>query len=1018
MKTNVRFPFVGRLVFALLQIAPIVASAQSEQPRILSIAPARTNAVVEVAFPAGVQRVVLESRTRLTSGAWTPAAIQRTDGTRGVLRFTIPLSQRMELLRVRADYTLPLPAKFYGGTNEFWGGQTNTVAVFNDALAAGARDSAFNGREVVESDIWKRSGDRLYFFNTYRGLQIIDIKNPDQAQLLGTFPLPAAGEDMYLLDSDHVVLLAQNGCSYPSESQVLLVSVTNAAQPVAITNLPIQGYVLESRLVGTALYVASQTYRQLQGTNSTWEWGTVVSSFDLANPAKPVMRSTLWFPGYGNVVMATDILLFIGSLAPPDNYNSALEVIDITSPDGTMAAYGTVKLRGRIADKFKLHYVGGVLTTIAEDWGRTNGVNVTTWLETFRVPDPRSASPLGISKLAQLELGRGERLHATRFDADKVYVVTFFQIDPLWIVDLSDPTKPRIAGELEVPGWSTYIHPMGDRLLSVGVETNRVAVSLFDVANPAKPGLLSRALLGNNYSWSEANYDEKAFTVLEDDGLVLVPYSGDTSNGWASRVQLIDLTRSNLVQRGLIEHTFQPRRSTIHRERVLSLSGQALLSVNITNRDLPVVSGSAQLAWSVDRVFLAGDYVLQLTANTYGLDSLGEAALYVAPAEAPDRILGQLGLGGGRVAGATSRSNLLYIAQADQSLSETGKTTFTLTVVDARSAPSIQILGRRQVSIEETGWVFGNWSPVWTGDSVLVWAGGGFDWWWGPWLRPALGFTDGLWRWPWPNSDSGGGHLLAFQVSDPANPVFASELNLIPTDTWRRFSLPYASGTLLYLSHSGSELQPGTTNIWLERHYLNVVDYTDPESPAVRKPVNIPGTLQGLSHGGEMIYTKGLHWTTNITSWEEWLDAVAYDGVAAHLVASMPLGLDWPKPLALDGPNIYLGRALYESGTNAAAHTMQRWFLNVDGKFELEASLSMVNPVSAIWVKDGLLAGQQDYRNVMLFDVSHLKVLLPIGELLTPGCTTPYLSQADGALGRGIWVPLGVYGVTWAKAGQ
>jgi uncharacterized secreted protein with C-terminal beta-propeller domain len=64
---------------------------------------------------------------------------------------------------------------------------------------------------------------------------------------------------------------------------------------------------------------------------------------------------------------------------------------------------------------------------------------------------------------------------------------------------------------------------MGSRLLAVGVESNRVAVSLFDVANPAKPGLLSRLLLGENYSWTEANYDEKAFTVLPDANLVWYP---------------------------------------------------------------------------------------------------------------------------------------------------------------------------------------------------------------------------------------------------------------------------------------------------------------------------------------------------------------------------------------------------------------------------------------------------------------------------------------------------------------
>src|SRR6185295_158203 len=75
---------------------------------------------------------------------------------------------------------------------------------------------------------------------------------------------------------------------------------------------------------------------------------------------------------------------------------------------------------------------------------------------------------------------------------------------------------------------------------------------------------------------------------------------------------------------------------------------------------------------------------------------------------------------------------------------------------------------------------------------------------------------------------------------------------------------------------------------WISRSFLDVVDYTDADDPVVRKPVNIPGTLAGLSHGGAVLYTTGTHWTTNAeTAWNEYLDASAYDGVSAHLVDSL-----------------------------------------------------------------------------------------------------------------------------------
>ena len=92
----------------------------------------------------------------------------------------------------------------------------------------------------------------------------------------------------------------------------------------------------------------------------------------------------------------------------------------------------------------------------------------------------------------------------------------------------------------------------------------------------AVPALLSRVRLGRNYSYSEANWDEKAFSVLPDAGLILVPFTGDTTNGYASSVQLVDLHRDSVVARGVIEHAFQPRRATLYTDRILSISANTM----------------------------------------------------------------------------------------------------------------------------------------------------------------------------------------------------------------------------------------------------------------------------------------------------------------------------------------------------------------------------------------------------------------------------------------------------------
>ena len=90
-------------------------------------------------------------------------------------------------------------------------------------------------------------------------------------------------------------------------------------------------------------------------------------------------------------------------------------------------------------------------------------------------------------------IGRGEQIYAVRFIGDAGYVVTFRQVDPLYTLDLSDPTEPRVAGELKIPGYSAYLHPVGDGLLlGVGQDANAdgattgVQMSLFDVSDPRR----------------------------------------------------------------------------------------------------------------------------------------------------------------------------------------------------------------------------------------------------------------------------------------------------------------------------------------------------------------------------------------------------------------------------------------------------------------------------------------------------------------------------------------------------
>ncbi|MDX6646013.1 MAG: hypothetical protein QOK40_1740 [Miltoncostaeaceae bacterium] len=125
-------------------------------------------------------------------------------------------------------------------------------------------------------------------------------------------------------------------------------------------------------------------------------------------------------------------------------------------------------------------------------------------------------------------LGQGERIYAVRFLGDRGYVVTFRRTDPLYVVDLSDPRNPVVRGELKIPGYSSYLHPAGgDLLIGVGQDATpegRVTgtqISLFDVADPARPQRLQQLTLGAG--WSEAESDHHAFLFWARTGLLVLP---------------------------------------------------------------------------------------------------------------------------------------------------------------------------------------------------------------------------------------------------------------------------------------------------------------------------------------------------------------------------------------------------------------------------------------------------------------------------------------------------------------
>jgi len=824
------------LLFGMPGVVPVStgsAAPEDARPEIISISLEVSEVVVTVRVPKGITKVTLEGRSRLGVGSWAPRAIKRVDGSGGLLVIRIAYTKANEILRVRGDDKEELPAAFYKGTTDFNGQKDESSGagiVEADGPPAPGRGNEFDSvaesadankddgseqRDVVESDIWSIHNDTLYFFNSLRGLQVIDLKDKGNPVVRGVLPMPAAGEQMYTLGDNHVILLVRDGCNWwgnDAESQAIIVNVTGDT-PVITASVPVKGYIRESRLVGTALYIASQTYVTREAINPTtgdtytrWEHGTQVSAFDLENPAKPVARETLFYSGYNNDIYATDKFLFVSTSVPKDYYKTDLRCIDISAPNGTMKEAATIRTAGRVADKFKMRLSDDTLTVISEELNRSTNDNRNRWLttlETFSLANPHKPKALG-----ELSLAKGERLFATRFDADRVYIVTYERIDPLWIVDLSDPRKPAIKGELEVPGWSTYIQPLGDRLVSIGVDdTNngrRVAVSLFDVSDITKPKLFDKVSMGDRWSWSEAQYDEKAFTVLPHAGLILVPYQGHEAGGYVKNVQIIDLNEKTLKKRGVIEHALQPRRATEYQDFILSISGKELLTVDATDRDNPVVKSEVELAWTVDQVIPTGDYLLQLAkGSNWYFGEQGGPSIRVASQDDTETALGRVVLPQtAYLSGASVNGDKLYLlqTQAFQSANpkpvpekpeegdddgdeekakpepEELKPNVFLTVIDLAKLPELAVIGEVSLVDKNMGWS-NQFKPNWPSAGKLLWSNAGGYRYWGWRGGPMIDDIAGDSMWPGYYGGSAG-QLLCFDVGDAAKPSLASSVNL------------------------------------------------------------------------------------------------------------------------------------------------------------------------------------------------------------------------------------------------
>jgi hypothetical protein len=190
---------------------------------------------------------------------------------------------------------------------------------------------------------------------------------------------------------------------------------------------------------------------------------------------------------------------------------------------------------------------------------------------------------------------------------------------------------------------------------------------------------------------------------------------------------------------------------------------------------------------------------------------------------------------------------------------------------------------------------------------------------------------------------------------------------------------------------------------WVERHYLDVVDYADAVHPTPRQPVNIPGQLAGISHEGALLYTLATREEGGNTS-ARYLDASAYDDVSVWLVDSMRLPGNGSYPVLTAGTNIFVTRP----ATTNAAPQIEAWTLAENtGRFTLRVSAALPATADSLSSFPKMLAVQTG-SELNLLDV---RTLDRLGSGQLSPCVGGDLSHAAGDSMRGLWVPLNDYGI-------
>ena len=447
---------------------------------------------------------------------------------------------------------------FEGQYSSFFsrGGEMATL----DAEAAPAHSTTnIQVAGVDEADIVKTDGQFLYVVSS-NNVYILKGYPPEQAKVLSKITLNETGNIKIYVNGDKLAVLGGHfapiriSYTYTGEAFVKVYDISNKTRPILTRTLSLNGTLSGSRMIGNYVY-ATVNQLAVQSNNEKTDLEVTLPKISTDDTVKEIQATEIRYVNvpdvfyYFTTVIAVNIIndaqeptyetFLTGSTAcmyvsqsnmyltvPNANVwilsaevggrrdETLIYRVKLDGEEIVCEAEGTVS--GYVLNQFSMDEYNGFFRIATTKWTNDGSKNNLYTLN------------MSLDVVGELPgLAPGERIYSARFMGDRCYLVTFKQVDPFFVIDLSNPTEPKVLGYLKIPGFSGYLHPYDENhIIGVGKQDSNVKLSLFNVTNVIAPTeAVPPYIVLADWSDSTVLMDHKAFLFDKSKQLLALPVS-------------------------------------------------------------------------------------------------------------------------------------------------------------------------------------------------------------------------------------------------------------------------------------------------------------------------------------------------------------------------------------------------------------------------------------------------------------------------------------------------------------